>query len=56
MKESLLKKYPELKKILNKLSGKITDQEMIEMNYDVNVKQEDAAKVAERYLKSKGLI
>ena len=30
MKESLLKKYPELKKILNKLSGKITDQEMID--------------------------
>ncbi len=29
---------------------------MIEMNYDVNVKQEDASKVAERYLKAKGLI
>ena len=41
---------------LNLMREKITDQEMIEMNYDVNVKQEDAAKVAERYLKSKGLI
>ena len=56
MNASLLKKYPELKTILDKLAGKITDSEMVEMNYQVNVKQEDPAKVAQDFLKSKGLI
>lgn len=56
MNESLLKKYPQIKTILNKLAGKVTDQEMITMNYDVNVKQENAAKVAEDFLKAQKLI
>ena len=56
MRESTLKKYPELKTILDKLSGKITDSEMQQMNYDVNVKQESAAQVAHDYLVSQGLI
>lgn len=56
LKESTLKKYPQLQKILNKLSGKITEKQMQQMNYDVNVKQEDPARVAYSYLKSQGLI
>ncbi|MFC4653294.1 ABC transporter permease/substrate-binding protein [Lactococcus nasutitermitis] len=56
MSEKLLKKYPELKSILNKLSGKITDKEMIEMNYDVNVKQESPATVAHHFLEKHHLI
>lgn len=56
MKESLLKKYPELKRILGKLSGKITDQQMIEMNYEVNVEQKSFAQVAQDYLKAQDLI
>lgn len=55
MNASLLKKYPELENILNKLAGKINDSQMVEMNYDVSVKQDDPAKVAKNFLKAQGL-
>ncbi|AZB44171.1 ABC transporter permease/substrate-binding protein [Bacillus sp. FJAT-42376] len=50
LKQETLKKYPELEKTLNKLSGKITDDEMRNMNYLVNVKGESAEKVARDFL------
>lgn len=50
LKATTLKKYPELATILNKLAGKITETEMSEMNYRVNVQQEDPAVVAHDYL------
>ena len=37
LRKETLQKYPELEKVLNKLSGKITDEEMRKMNYEVNV-------------------
>jgi glycine betaine/choline ABC-type transport system substrate-binding protein len=51
-----LQKYPELEEVFDKLSGKITDDEMIEMNYQVEKKNRDPKKVAEEFLKEKGLI
>ena len=56
MREETLKKYPELKNILEKLSGKISDEEMSSMNYRVSVKGEKAEDVAREYLKSTGII
>ena len=56
MREETLKKYPELKNILEKLSGKISDEEMSSMNYRVSVKGEKAEDVAREYLKSVGII
>ena len=56
MREETLKKYPELKKILEKLSGKISDEEMLTMNYRVSVKGEKAEDVAREYLKNAGII
>ncbi|WP_347320909.1 ABC transporter permease/substrate-binding protein [Rossellomorea sp. RS05] len=56
MKEELLEEYPELEDILNKLSGKITDDEMREMNYQVSVEDRSAREVAEEYLKKNKLI
>ena len=50
MFEKLLQKYPQLEKILNKLSGKITDAQMVQMNYEVNVEQKNAATVAHEFL------
>jgi len=41
---------------MNKLKGKISDEEMQEMNYRVTVKDEDAYQVAEEYLKKNNLI
>ncbi|MCB2354524.1 ABC transporter permease/substrate-binding protein [Clostridium estertheticum] len=56
MLEKTLKKYPELSKPLNKLAGKITDDEMSNMNYKVNVKGESALEVSKQYLKKEGLL
>ena len=51
-----MKKYPKLKEILEKLSGKISDEEMSTMNYRVSVKSEKAEDVAREYLKNAGII
>ena len=56
MNNSLLKKYPQLEKILNELSGKITNKEMIDMNYAVNVEQKDPAAVAHDFLVKHSLV
>ncbi|WP_397537797.1 osmoprotectant update ABC transporter permease/substrate-binding subunit OpuFB [Rummeliibacillus pycnus] len=48
--------YPEIVNALNKLAGKITDDEMREMNYQVNVEGKSPQKVATDYLKNEGLI
>ena len=55
-KEKFLKQHPEIKKPLNKLEGKISDEEMQEMNYKVTVKNEDPYNVAKHYLKKEGLV
>lgn len=48
-----LKNHPEIKKPLNKLANKITDEQIQEMNYKVTVKKQDPYKVAMDYLKKK---
>lgn len=55
IKAETLKKYSELEEILNKLAGKITEVEMSEMNYRVNVLQEEPAAVAHDYLSKNGI-
>ncbi|WP_028595003.1 ABC transporter permease/substrate-binding protein [Paenibacillus assamensis] len=56
LKADTLAKYPELENVLNKLSGKITDDEMRLMSYNVNVEKKDAASVAKQFLKSHHLL
>lgn len=55
MRKELLNQHPEIEKILNQLSGKITQEEMSQMNYMVKVEQKDAYKVAKDYLVTIGL-
>ncbi|MFJ5716998.1 osmoprotectant update ABC transporter permease/substrate-binding subunit OpuFB [Neobacillus sp. NPDC093127] len=55
MKETVAK-YPEIKSALNKLAGKITDDQMREMNYQVNVNGKSAKDVAKQFLQEEGLI
>lgn len=55
-KEKFLKQHPEIKKPLNKLEGKISDEEMQEMNYKVTVKNEDPYNVAKHYLEKEDLV
>ncbi|MGL4383049.1 MAG: glycine betaine ABC transporter substrate-binding protein, partial [Bacilli bacterium] len=52
----ILKKYPELNDILLKLENQISNEEMINLNYLVEVKKEDPYDVAYRFLKNKKII
>ena len=56
MKEALLKKHPELEGILNQLAGKITAEQMSQMNYQVGVEGKSAAQVARDFLVKEGLM
>lgn len=56
LRQETLKKYPELEKILEKLSNKITSKEMSEMNYKVDIEGKSAYNVAREYLIKENLI
>ncbi|HEK9099595.1 ABC transporter permease/substrate-binding protein [Bacillus pfraonensis] len=56
LREGTLDKYPELEKTLNKLAGKISDEDMRKMNYEVNVNGKSAEKVAREFLEKERLI
>ncbi|WP_042349389.1 osmoprotectant update ABC transporter permease/substrate-binding subunit OpuFB [Bacillus massiliigorillae] len=51
LRNETVKQYPEIVKALNKLAGKISDDDMREMNYQVNVEGKSAAEVAKEYLR-----
>ncbi|CZE46147.1 ABC transporter permease/substrate-binding protein [Campylobacter geochelonis] len=55
VKASTLEKYPKLETALNKLNGKISDEQMRKMNYDVAVNGKDAHDVALKFLQEIGL-
>ena len=56
LREETTEEYPEIVDALNRLAGKITDDEMREMNYQVNVEGKSPFEVAENYLRKEGLI
>ena len=56
MKAALLEKHPELEAILNKLAGKITAEQMSQMNYQVGVEGKSANQVARDFLAKEGVI
>ncbi|WP_412989526.1 ABC transporter permease/substrate-binding protein [Pediococcus siamensis] len=56
MSEKLAASHPKIVRALNKLAGKISDEDMQKMNYEVNVQKKSAAKVARQYLVSHGLL
>lgn len=56
VRNETLEKHPELKEALNSLAGMITEEEMMEMNYRVDYKDEDAAAIAKEFLEEKGLL
>ena len=56
MKASLAKKYPGVVKSLNKLAGRISEKDMQEMNYEVNVENKSSKSVARNYLTSHHLL
>ncbi len=56
IREESLKEYPDLLPVLNKLNGKITTEDMMRMNYEVDVEKKDPKDVAHEFLVQKGLI
>lgn len=56
IRQDVLEKYPQLKEVLNKLAGQISDEEMQQLNYRVDGKGKEPSQVAEEFLKEKGLI
>ncbi len=52
---AVLKKHPEIASALNLLSGKINDQEMRDLNYQVDVLRKSPREVARFFLKAKGI-
>jgi len=55
VREETLQRHPEVKQALDELAGKISDQEMRELNYAVDGQHRDAAEVVKEFLKKKQL-
>ena len=56
VRDEVLEKHPELEEVLNLLEGRIQDEDMVHMNYLVEIRKEDPARVARDFLKDKGLL
>lgn len=56
VRNETLEKHPELVNVLEKLTGNISNEEMIAMNYKVEIENKDPKDVAEEFLLGKGLI
>jgi len=56
IRKDTLEEYPELEDVLNTLAGQINDETMTELNYKIDVENQDIAAVAKDFLKSKGFI
>ncbi len=56
MSNVFARRHPQVVRSLNKLAGKITEKQMQEMNYEVNVKNMDPGQVAHHYLVKQHLL
>ncbi|MCC3421629.1 MAG: ABC transporter substrate-binding protein [Microcoleus sp. PH2017_29_MFU_D_A] len=53
VRSQILEKYPELRPVLAELGGKISEEDMRQLNYQVDGKQQDAAQLARQFLQQK---
>lgn len=56
VRDSIVKKYPQLKEIFHLLTNSISTEEMRKLNYKVDIDKETPAQVAYAFARSKGLI
>lgn len=56
MRDEVLKEHPELKAVLQKLDGILSDNVMAKINYEVETKEKEPKEAAMDFLKSKGLM
>lgn len=52
IREEIVKKYPEVEKLLSNLKGKISTEKMQQLNYEVEVEKKSPAEVAQNFLKN----
>lgn len=55
-RNDVFKRYPELREVLNKLDGALTTDEVLKMNYQVDVEGKTPKEVAHTFLVDKGLV
>lgn len=56
LRTETVEEYPEIVEALNKLAGRVTDDEMRKMNYEVNVEGKSPANVARDFLQGEDII
>jgi len=56
LRAEVLEEYPELGEIFSELAGKLSNDEMRNLNYQVDVEDKEPAQVARDFLEKKGLI
>lgn len=56
VRQEVLDNYPQLKGVLERLSGQIDDSEMARMNYAVEAENKEPREVAAEFLRSRGLL
>lgn len=56
VRNEVLKKYPELETVLNKLTNTISDGQMAKMNYEVETLKKEPRDIAKKFLKDRGLL
>jgi osmoprotectant transport system substrate-binding protein len=53
VRSQILEKYPELRQVLAELAGKISEEDMRKLNYQVDGEQQEAGQVAREFLQQK---
>jgi osmoprotectant transport system substrate-binding protein len=56
IRQQTLREHPEVKQAVDELGGKISDEEMRKLNYELDGRHRDAQEVAHEFLKVKGLV
>jgi osmoprotectant transport system substrate-binding protein len=56
IRRQTLEQHPEIAQVLAELGGKISDEEMQNLNYTVEGRHRDATEVVHEFLRSKGLV
>ncbi|MCL6637687.1 MAG: glycine/betaine ABC transporter substrate-binding protein [Alicyclobacillus sp.] len=56
VRDSVLQAHPELRGVLEKLAGKINDEQMQKLNMEVDIEHKQASQVAHDWLQQQGLI
>src|SRR5699024_6458796 len=55
-KNEVIEKYPKIDEIIESLVGQVSNEEMTDLIYQVDIEQKDVKEVATEFLKEKGML